>query len=181
MIRTLVSAGLLMIGLSAMAAANLESKRSGETRYFVSMHNSFLDRDYLMGFGAGISLPSDLSFGISFDFHPVKDRVQEEVRRFYLIQYSLRRYYLSGGVEQLFSVNKYLGFYAGVQGAYTWGEYYGTLADPEKGWTIIPGGGMAITPVRSFRIKLGYEYRDAKSTAVLNHRVMVVLQYRGKL
>jgi hypothetical protein len=138
-----------------------------------SIRQSANVEDYLLGFTIGASTPKRnlITYG-SFDFRPGQKRIQEQVSGNFYRQYAEKRFFTGIGVEYLHHFNKdNKGIFACANGNYTWGNYGGTYAKPQKGFNIVPRLGFFMSFYdKSIFTKLGYEYLDTKS-AVSEHRL----------
>lgn len=163
---------VILLGCSLSSIAQ-QIEYEGSWRPTFSVRQSANLEDYILGLSIGASTPArNLILFSSFDFRPYRKKIQEKQSGNLYYQYAEQRFFLGLGAEYLYRLNnKNRGVFANLNGNYTWGNYGGTSAKPQKGYHLVPRAGFFMSFFkRTTFVKLGYEYLNTKSE-VLEHRL----------
>ncbi|MFY0602088.1 MAG: hypothetical protein JXR03_20605 [Cyclobacteriaceae bacterium] len=169
---------IVLLGLS-LSGLSQQIKYEGMWRPTFSIRQSANTEDYILGFTVGASTPQrNTVFYGSFDFRPYRKKIQERQSGNFYHQYGEQRFFTGVGAEHLYRFkNDSRGLFANINGNFTWGDYGGTYAKPQKGWHIVPRVGFFQSFLKSTTfLKIGYEYLDSKSE-VLEHRLFFSLMF----
>jgi opacity protein-like surface antigen len=144
-----------------------------------SFNNLFV-RDYMLGFGIGVQLNSNLMQArLNFDLRPYFEDITLKENDTLYNQYKEKDYYLNVSLQKRFAIVKtypsiqpYVQFNAGL----LWGNFKGWKKAPEQKLALAAGAGayIAFTPVVGLQI--GYQYFQSL-LGNTPHRLCIQLQF----
>ena len=85
-----------------------------------------------------------------------------------LVDLSVNKFF----VLKKINIEQQFGAYAGLKGAYTYGNFRGSNQKPDDRFLLIPAGGIYFD-YNILRVKLGYEYLNLKNSKASPHRIYI--------
>lgn len=141
-----------------------ESRFAGFIDFTINKDDEWLGATFCGAVSQRLQLGAFFSF--SGRLTPQKTLVEIEPN-FYM-QREEERWLVSGGLDKILQLHRSVAIYLEAGAGYTFGDYNGTEAKPEDGWTPYLASGFSIRPFIGKGIlvlRLGYQYADRKMEA----------------
>ena len=128
------------------------------------------ERDEWLGVTLSGAVSQRLQLGafLSFSGRITPTKTLVEIGPNLFMQMEEERFLVSGGLDKILQLHRSVAIYLDAGAGYTFGEYNGTEAKPEDGWTPLLAAGLSIRPFigKGYLVfRLGYQYADRKMEA----------------
>jgi len=140
------------------------SRFAGFVEFMINKDDEWLG----VTFCGAVSQRLQLGAFFSFSGRITPQRTLVEIEPNLYMQREEERFLVSGGLNKILQLNRSVAIYLDAGAGYTFGEYNGTEAKPEDGWTPLLAAGVSIRPFIGkgyLVLRLGYQYADRKLEA----------------
>ena len=174
-----------LLDLIIKAGAIPTARLSFESLFLMADLNT-TSRDIAVGGHLGLyEAKKNMLFEMGFKTRPTERSVLYNDQPGIFYQYWEKRSVLHVGINKYFllhrkRIHNEAGFFAGLMGAYTYGNFRGSVNKPDDQVLLVPKGGL-FYHYKIFNLEISYEYMKFKKSKASPHRINISMGVRINL